>query len=88
MRPAEAITLYLHDLKRLLQQAMPELAENASNPLLLHQFLSGLPGSISRQLRALGDTKNLGTVVQRAKVLMSHGTRTKCSRDEHICNTQ
>ena len=50
---------------------MPGLAENASNPLLLHQFLSGFPGSISRQLRALGDTKDLGAVVQRAKVLMT-----------------
>ena len=48
MHPGEAIMLYLHDLKRLLQQAMPGLAENASNLLLLHQFLSGLPGSISR----------------------------------------
>ena len=71
MRPGEAIALYLHDLKRLLQQAMPGLAENASNPLLLHQFLSGLPGSISRQLHASGDTKDLGAVVQRAKVLMT-----------------
>ena len=47
MCPGEAIALYLHDIKQLLQQAMPGLAENASNPLLLHQFLSGLPGSIS-----------------------------------------
>ena len=47
MHPGEAITLYLHDLKQLLQQAMPGLAGNASNPLLLHQFLSELPGSIS-----------------------------------------
>ena len=47
MHPGEAITLYLHDLKRLLQQTMPGLVENESNPLLLHQFLSGLPGSIS-----------------------------------------
>ena len=71
MRPGEAITLYLHDLKRLLQQAMPGLLENTSNSLLLHQFLSGLPGSISRQLRASGDTKDLGAVVQRTKVLMT-----------------
>ena len=71
MRPGEAIALYLHDLKQLLQQAMPGLAENATNPLLLHQFLTGLPGSISRQLRASGNTKDLVTVVQRAKVLMT-----------------
>ena len=50
---------------------MPELAENVSKPLLLHQFLSGLPGPVSRQLRATGDTKELEAVVQRAKVLMA-----------------
>ena len=71
MRPGEAITLYLHDRKRLLRQAMPELAENVSKPLLLHQFLSGLPGPVSRQLHATGDTKELEAVVQRAKVLMA-----------------
>ena len=48
MRPGEAIALYLYSLKCLLQQAMPRLAENASKQLLLHQFLAGLPNSISR----------------------------------------
>ena len=33
--------------------------------------MSGLPASISRQLRAAGDTKELDAVVQRAKVLMA-----------------
>ena len=50
---------------------MPELAQNASKPLLLHQFLSGLPGLVSQQLCATGDTKELEAVVQRAKVLMA-----------------
>ena len=59
MRPGEAIALYLHDLKRLLRQAMPELAENASKPLLLHQFLSGLPGPVSRQLCATSRYKRI-----------------------------
>ena len=71
MWPGEAVALYLYDLKRLLQQAMPELSENARQPLLLHQFLSGLPDAISRQLRASGDTKDLNTVVQWAKTLMT-----------------
>ena len=69
MWPGEAIALYLHDLKRLLRQAMPGLTEEASDPLLLHQFLSGLPGPISRQLCAPSDIKDLKAVVQRAKVL-------------------
>ena len=71
MRPGEAITLYLYDLKRLLRQAIPEMEADASKPLVLHQFLSGLPTLISRQLRATGDTKELDAVVQRVKVLVT-----------------
>ena len=70
MWPGEAVTLYLYDLKRLLQQAMPGLAKIALQPLLLHQFLLGLPDAISQQLRASGDTKDLNKV-QRAKMLMT-----------------
>ena len=50
---------------------MPGLAENTSNPLLLQQFLSGFPGPICRQLHTSGDMKDLGAVVQHAKVLMT-----------------
>ena len=71
LRPGEAIALYLHDLKRLLKQAMPELAAAAAKPLLLHQFLAGLPGPISRQLRAVGVADDLDAVVERAKLLMA-----------------
>ena len=71
MQPGEAVAFYLHDLKQLLQQAMPGLTAEASDPLLLNQFLSGLHGPISRQLRASSDMKDLKTVVQRTKVLMT-----------------
>ena len=49
---------------------MPELAEDASQQLLIHQFLAGLPAPVSRQLRAVGNTTNLEQIVERAKVLM------------------
>ena len=58
LRLGEAITLYLYDLKRLLRQALPEMEADSSKPLLLRQFLSGLPIPISRQLRATGTPKN------------------------------
>ena len=48
--PGESIGMYLYELKRLLRQAMPELAEDASQQLLIHQFLAGLPAPVSRQL--------------------------------------
>ena len=68
--PGEAISLYLHELKMLLDQAMPELAAEAQQQFLVHQFLAGLPVSVSQQLRATGDTNGLEQVVERAKLLM------------------
>ena len=68
--PGESIGMYLYELKRLLRQAMPELVEDASQQLLIHQFLAGLPAPVSRQLRAVGNTTNLEQIVERAKVLM------------------
>jgi len=62
--PGEAIALYLHNLKRLLKQAMPGLAAEAAKPLLLHQFLAGLPGPISRQLHVIGVGDDLNAVVE------------------------
>ena len=64
LRPAEAIALYLHDVKWLLNQAILKLAAEAAKPLLLHQFLAGLPGLISRQLHAISVTDNLNVVVE------------------------
>ena len=46
---------------------MPGLAA-VSKPLLLHQFLAGLPGPIFKQLRTVGVTDD---VVERAKILMA-----------------
>ena len=49
---------------------MPELSEDASQQLLIHQFLNGLPVLLSRQLRAVGNMTNLEQLVKCAKVLM------------------
>ena len=49
---------------------MPELSEDASRQLLIHQFLNGLPAPVSHQLRAVGNATNLEQLVERAKVLM------------------
>ena len=51
MLPKETISLYLFELKRLLDQAMTGLAREAHNQLLIHQFLLGLPvDSYERQV--------------------------------------
>ena len=41
LRPNEPLSVF-HDLKKLLEQAMPGLDETARDILLLHQFLAGI----------------------------------------------
>ena len=71
LRPGEAITLYAHELRKLLTHAIPDMAAASKEPLLLHQFLSGIPESISRQLRVSGEIKTLDKAIERARLLMT-----------------
>ena len=71
LQPGEALSVFVHDLKKLLEQAMPGLNAAARDPLLLHQFISGLPEAMSRQLRASGETTSLDAAVNRARLLMT-----------------
>ena len=50
---------------------MPELDVPAREQLLLHQFLAGIPDSVSRQLRATGEIKTLDSAVTRSRLLMT-----------------
>ena len=71
LRPGEPLPLFTQDLKRLLKSAVPGLDVNAREQMLIHQFLTGLPTDISRQLRATGEAKELMKVVERARLLMT-----------------
>lgn len=71
LRPGEALSVFVHDMKKLLEQAMPNLEGTARDQLLLHQFLAGIPDTVSRQLRATGETKVLAETVERARLLMA-----------------
>ena len=71
LQPGEALSVFMHDLKKLIDQAIPNMAKEAKEPLLLHQFLTGLPGPITRQLRASGDIKTLEAAMTRARLLMT-----------------
>ena len=71
LRPGEALSLYIHDLKKLLTHALPDVAQAAKEPLLLHQFLAGIPESIAKQVRASGEVTTLETAITRAKLLMT-----------------
>ena len=71
LRPGEALSVFVHKLKMLLGQAMVSLDAATRNKLRIHQFLSGLPPAISRQLQATGEVDNLEKVVERARLLMT-----------------
>lgn len=84
LRPGEALSVFVHDLKKLLDQAMPTLNKAGREPLLLHQFLAGVPDTVSRQLRATGETTTLDAAVARTRLLMnieSHGQVAAVSND-------
>ena len=67
LQPGEALSVFVYDLKKLIDQAIPDMVKEAKECLLLHQFLMGLPGPITRQLRASGDIKTLDAAVTRAR---------------------
>jgi len=49
LRPGEAVSLFAHNLRKLLSHAFPKAEQGAKEPLLLHQILVE---PIARQLRA------------------------------------
>ena len=71
LHPREPLSVFLHMLKRLLDQAMPEADTATRKQLLIHQFLTGLPTHVSRQLRAAGEIDDLDKVLGRAKLLLT-----------------
>ena len=63
--------MFVYELKKLLNQAKPNRDASTREQLLLDQFFSGLPDTISWQLRATGEMKTQQTAVDRAKLLMA-----------------
>ena len=56
--PSEPLSVFLHVLKQLLELRQMHL--------LIHQFLTGLPTHVSRQLWAAGEINDLDKVLGRA----------------------
>ena len=70
-RPDESPSLYLYELKKLLQQAMPDMDAATQQQLLKHQFLAGLLVAIGQQLRASREIDGeLNKLVDRAHFLL------------------
>ena len=68
-RPGEAISLYVHNLQKLLSHALSEAVRDMKEPLLLHLFLAGIPKITARQLRASGKVTTLEKAMTCAKLL-------------------
>ena len=75
--PGESLCVFSHELKRLINQAMPTADAATRQQLLIHQFLSGLPTEVSKQLQAAGEINDLEKLIQRAKLLMTINAKEK-----------
>lgn len=71
LQPGEPLSVFAHELKWLLEQVLPKADTGTSKQLLLHQFINGLPSSLSTQLRAADQIDDLKTAMERAKLLMT-----------------
>ena len=71
LQSGEAISLYVHKLRKLLTHALPNLEQAVRDPFLLHQFLVGIPEAISKQLRASGKVTMLNAAITQARLLMT-----------------
>lgn len=83
--PSEPLSAYLHYLKKLLGWAIPGLEKSALGQLLLHQFLPGLPDTISWQLRVIWETKKVETAVEWVWLVMTiedHGHAATISAEQ------
>ena len=69
--PGKSLSMFVHKLKRLLDQTIPGIDAAKLKQLLLHQFLIGIPVDVSKQLRAVGEIKYLDRLIQRTKLLMT-----------------
>ena len=69
LNPGESLPVSLHELKLLSKKAMPDAGNMMRNQLVLHQFVSELPGHIGKQLRATGEVNDLDKVLEWAKLL-------------------
>ena len=50
---------------------MPDADAETRKQLLTHQFLTGIPDKVSKQLRAAGEIEDLERIIQQAKLLMT-----------------
>ena len=68
--PGESLSVFWHELKRMIDRAMPAANAPTRQQLVIHQFLTGFPLEVSKRLRAAG-AGEIYDLMQRAKLLMT-----------------
>ena len=68
--PGESPSMFLHDLRTILEVAMPDLADDGKEQMLLHRFIEGLPTEVSRLVRSSSDVKDTKAALEKARLLM------------------
>ena len=68
--PGERPQKYLFELKRLLNKAFPQMAEEAKEQLLFEQFIRGLPKAIYENIRTSPDIKTSDAAMKRTQILI------------------
>ena len=63
LHPGEALPLFIHDLKKLLDRAMPDVDATARGQPLLRQFLAGLPAAVSTKWYTIGTLHRYVSIV-------------------------
>ena len=72
LHSGEPISVFMHEMKNILSQVMPELVGGPRNQLFLYQFLSGIPEGISKPICAASEVKSFEqAAVEKATLLMA-----------------
>uniref|UniRef100_A0A1I8IVY6 Protein-tyrosine-phosphatase n=1 Tax=Macrostomum lignano TaxID=282301 RepID=A0A1I8IVY6_9PLAT len=69
----ETPRMYLYELKKMLKSSSVD-NKDAQEALLFHQFVCGLPESVSWQIRADSSVKTSEQALQKAQLLMQHSS--------------
>ena len=70
--PSESVQIYVYELKKLINRALPDIATEAKEQLLFHRFVTGLPVQMSREIQLNSSITSLEEAVKKAKVLMTY----------------
>ena len=90
--PGELLAMFLHNLRKLLDMAMPELGEEGKEQMLLHHFIEGLPKEVARLMRTSSEIENIKKALDKARLLIltidqsSVESNASPSSSDHSCH--